>query len=56
MSRAMREPAVVMEWRRLIQCCMRVRRLQRIFANVGDLLKQYPSGLRRRLQLVYKKA
>ena len=41
---------VVLErWRPIVRHCRRVRRLQRLWGNIGQALQAYPEGLRARL-------
>ena len=37
-------------WRRLVRSLFRIRRLQRIWGNLGQHLQTYPSELRKSLQ------
>jgi hypothetical protein len=37
-------------WRRFVKALRRVRRLQRIWGNVGNFLKTFPASLRDRLR------
>ena len=37
-------------WQRIVRSCQRVRRLQRIWGNLGQFLQLFPAGLRARLR------
>jgi len=45
-----RGPALQAIWRRWVRRQLRLRRLQRIFGNVGQFLQLFPASLRARLQ------
>jgi hypothetical protein len=48
-------PAAVAAWARLIFAAWRIRRLQRIFGNLGQHLQSINGELRERLKAIYTK-
>ena len=48
-------PAAVAAWAKLLSVAWRIRRLQRIFGNLGQHLQSVDVGLRDRLKAIYTK-